>query len=211
MADPKGSRFAAFASELQGSRFAAFASELQGSRFAAFASELQGSRFAAFASELQGSRFAAFASESNSEEATRVLAAEIAQELAGGDVVALVGPLGAGKTAFVRGLAEGLGLAVDERVSSPSYTLVNEYALRETVRGASLLVHLDLYRIAGDDALEALGFGDFGEHMIVVIEWPEHAPGALAAATLRIDIEDMGGDSRRISVTTSRSGPGPGL
>ena len=139
--------------------------------------------------------------ESHSEEETRALAAQLADDLKGGDVVALVGPLGAGKTAFVRGLAEGLGLAADERVSSPSYALVNEYALASDVRGASLLVHLDLYRIEGDDALEALGFGDLGARAIVVAEWPEHAPSALAAATVRVDLEDVGGDSRRIKIT----------
>lgn len=139
--------------------------------------------------------------ESHSEDETRSLAAGLAAGLAGGDVVALVGPLGAGKTAFVRGLAEGLGLAPDERVSSPSYALVNEYALASAVRGASLLVHLDLYRIEGDDALEALGFGELGERAIVVVEWPEHAPAALHAATVRVDLADIGGDSRRITIT----------
>jgi len=138
--------------------------------------------------------------ESSSEDATRALAAAFAAELSAGDVVALVGPLGAGKTAFVRGLAEGLGLMPDERVSSPSYALVNEYALASEMRGATLLVHLDLYRIEGDDALEGIGFGDFGDHAIVVVEWPEHAPAALAAATVRIDIADGGGDTRRISI-----------
>lgn len=139
--------------------------------------------------------------ESHSEEDTRSAAIELARELVAGDVAALIGPLGAGKTAFVRGLAEGLVLAPDERVSSPSYALVNEYALASETRGATLLVHLDLYRIEGDDALEALGFGDFGDHAIVVVEWPEHAPNALAVATVRIDIADIGGDSRRITIS----------
>ena len=137
------------------------------------------------------------------EDETRALARELAALLGEGDVVALVGPLGAGKTAFVRGLAEGLGLAADERVASPSYTLVNEYRLASAVRGASRLVHLDLYRLGGDDAdeaLAALGFSELGSRAIVVVEWPEHAADALAAATWRVDIEDAGGDSRRVIV-----------
>jgi len=141
--------------------------------------------------------------ESRSEDETRTLAAEVASTLRGGDVLALRGPLGAGKTAFVRGLAEALGLAPGERVSSPSYALVNAYELASDARGATRLVHLDLYRIEGDDALEALGFDELGPDSIVVIEWPEHAPAALAAATMRIDIEDRGADLRRLTITAS--------
>lgn len=145
--------------------------------------------------------------ETRSEDETRALAAELADELAAGDVVALVGPLGAGKTAFVRGLAEGLGLAAGARVSSPSYTLVNEVELAKTVRGASALVHLDLYRIdpdEGDEALEALGFSELPEGAIVVIEWPERAPAALAAASVRVDLTDLGGERRRIELRRTR-------
>jgi tRNA threonylcarbamoyladenosine biosynthesis protein TsaE len=144
---------------------------------------------------------------SSSEEETRAIARRLAAELGGGDVIALTGPLGAGKTAFVRGLAEALGLAPGERVSSPSYALVNEYALAAAVRGAERLVHLDLYRLDGDDALEALGFSDFadlsdnGARAIVVIEWPEHAPYALAVASVTITIADRGGDERALTIT----------
>lgn len=142
------------------------------------------------------------------EHETRAVARELAAVLGEGDVVALVGPLGAGKTAFVRGLAEGLGLAEDERVASPSYTLVNEYALAAEVRGAARLVHLDLYRLGGadaDEALEALGFSELGPRAIVVVEWPEHAPDALRAATWRVDLEDVGGDRRVVRI--ERRGP----
>ena len=138
--------------------------------------------------------------ETRSEEETRALAAEVATMLGAGDVVALMGPLGAGKTAFVRGLAAALGLAEGERVSSPSYALVNHYALAEEVRGALELVHLDLYRIEGDDALEAIGFDELGHEAIVVIEWPEHAPHAVAVATVTLRFEDIGPDTRRIEI-----------
>lgn len=146
-------------------------------------------------------RSVAGAWQTRSEDETRTLAALLSQELQAGDVIALVGPLGAGKTAFVRGLAEGLALADGVRVSSPSYALVNEYELAAPVRGAVALVHLDLYRIdasEGDEALEGLGFSDLPEDAIVVVEWPERAPAALAAATLRIDFEDLGAELRRI-------------
>jgi len=145
--------------------------------------------------------------ETRSEDETRQLAARLGRELGAGDVVALVGPLGAGKTAFVRGLAEGLGLAEGERVSSPSYTLINEVALAQPVRGASLLVHMDLYRIdpgEGDEALEGLGFSELPDGAIVVVEWPERATAALSAATLRIDITDLGAEHRRIELRWSR-------
>jgi tRNA threonylcarbamoyl adenosine modification protein YjeE len=144
---------------------------------------------------------------SNGEAETRSIAGELADELAAGDVVALLGPLGAGKTAFVRGLAERLGLAPDERVSSPSYTLVNEYLLAEPVRGAERLVHLDLYRLDGDDALEALGFSELSERAIVAIEWPEHAPEALAVATVRVEIAELpeaGGEAGREAAGAGR-------
>ena len=139
--------------------------------------------------------------ETRSEDETRTLAAQLSHELRAGDVIALVGPLGAGKTAFVRGLAEGLGLADGVRVSSPSYALVNAYELAHPVRGAATLTHLDLYRIdarEGDEALDGLGFSDLPEDAIVVVEWPERAPAALAAATVRIDFEDLGAELRRI-------------
>lgn len=138
-----------------------------------------------------------------SEDETRVIAAGLADRLGAGDIVALIGPLGAGKTVFVRGLADRLGLAPGERVSSPSYTLVNDYLLAEPVRGAERLVHLDLYRLAGDDALEALGFAELDDSAIVVIEWPEHAPDALAAATVRVQIgeaRERGTDARVVTI-----------
>ncbi len=144
--------------------------------------------------------------ETHSEAQTRAFAAELATQLGAGDVVALIGPLGAGKTAFVRGLAEALGLAPDERVSSPSYALVNRYALADEVRGAFELVHLDLYRIEGDDALEAIGFDELGPESIVVVEWPEHAPHALAVANFTLRFEDIGADARRIELVRRSRG-----
>jgi len=147
---------------------------------------------------------------SHSEDDTRAAARRLAATLVAGEVVALIGPLGAGKTAFVRGLGEGLGLAEGARVASPSYTIVNAYELARPVRGALALMHLDLYRFepeGSDEALEAVGFAELNEGAIVVVEWPEHAPAALAAATVKVVIEDRGGDERTLVI--SRVAPAP--
>jgi tRNA threonylcarbamoyladenosine biosynthesis protein TsaE len=128
---------------------------------------------------------------SSSEAETRGLAADLARRLDAGAVVLLSGDLGAGKTAFVRGLAAGLG--VDAHVvTSPTFTLVHEY------RGGRLpLVHVDLYRLDSAD-LDDLGLDeDVAATGVVAVEWPERLtrtpPGAI-----RISIEDTGGETRRI-------------
>lgn len=120
-----------------------------------------------------------------SEEDTAAVARSLAGTLAAGDVLLLSGTLGAGKTAFVRGLAEGLGVDPAE-VSSPTFTLVHEY------RGGRLtLYHADLYRLeraaAGDLGLEELGISDG----ILAIEWPDRLMHALPGArTIAIEIID---------------------
>lgn len=127
-----------------------------------------------------------------SEAETRALAARLATTLPAGSVLLLSGDLGAGKTAFVRGLAEGLGLDAGE-VTSPTFTLVHEY------RGGRLpLVHVDLYRLDAAD-LDEIGLDpDLAAAGIVAVEWPERltrgVPGALA-----IDIQDAGGDARVVT------------
>ena len=113
----------------------------------------------------------------SSEEETRQVAARLAGELGPGTVILLHGDLGAGKTAFVRGLAEGLGVAEDE-VSSPTFTLVHEY------RGGRLpLYHADLYRLPAGATLDELGLDEVAEEGVLAIEWPERlsrpVPGAI--------------------------------
>ena len=124
---------------------------------------------------------------------TEVAGEQLASTLAAGDVVLLEGQLGAGKTAFVRGLARGLG-ASDADVSSPTFTLIQEY------RGGRLpLHHVDLYRLepaeVADLGLDELISGD----AVVAIEWAERWTDRPAVA-VEVAIEDRGGDTRRITI-----------
>jgi tRNA threonylcarbamoyladenosine biosynthesis protein TsaE len=116
-------------------------------------------------------------------ETTRAAAAALARVLdAGGLVLALVGPLGAGKTLFVKGLAEGLGIdpAV---VTSPSFAIASEY----TAPGGRRLAHVDLYRVESEGELEATGFLDLLEPgAVVAVEWADRLPGALPADRLEL-------------------------
>ena len=118
-----------------------------------------------------------------SQDETEQLAESIAAGLRAGDVLLLTGPLGAGKTAFVRGLARGLGVDPDE-VSSPTFTLLHEY------RGGRLrLFHADLYRLGTADA-EDLGLDEFGgRDGVLAIEWPDRLSHAIdGAREVRIEI-----------------------
>ena len=129
---------------------------------------------------------------SHSEHETARLGQELASTLGPGAVVLLHGELGAGKTAFVRGMAAALGVAADE-VSSPTFTLVQEY------RGRLRLYHVDLYRLACAAETDDLGLDDMSESGILAIEWAEklahRPPGAID-----VRIDDLGGDARRITV-----------
>lgn len=132
-----------------------------------------------------------------SELETAAVARALAGTLAPGDVILLSGNLGAGKTAFVRGLADGLGIDPDE-VSSPTFTLVHEY------RGGRLtLYHVDLYRLeraATDDlGLDELGVADG----VLAIEWPDRLTHALGPAT-RVHIDIVDDTTRRIAIYSIR-------
>lgn len=120
----------------------------------------------------------------NSEDETMALARAFAARLEPGDVLLLDGPLGAGKTAFVRGLAEGLG-AAPEAVSSPTFTLIQEYD-----GGRLRLFHADLYRLTPVEAAD-LGLSETGDAGVLAVEWPdrwEHPPaGAVRVTIARVD------------------------
>jgi len=117
----------------------------------------------------------------------------LAKKLRPGDVVALFGDLGAGKTAFVRGMAKGLGLSC--RVSSPTFTIVNEYL------GPVPLFHFDMYRLKGPDELFEIGWEDYLERGgVCAVEWSENVKGAFPPGTVTVSIEKTGESTRRITV-----------
>jgi tRNA threonylcarbamoyladenosine biosynthesis protein TsaE len=129
----------------------------------------------------------------NSEEETRRFAAQLAAELSAGSLILLSGDLGAGKTVFVRGLAEGLGVDPDD-VTSPTFTLVHEYA------GRLPLIHVDLYRLERAE-LDEIGLdSELAGRGVTAIEWPERLTRP-AAGALHVLIGDNGDDRREITVT----------
>ncbi len=128
-----------------------------------------------------------------SEAETQALAREFAGTLKAGDVVLLSGDIGAGKTTFVRGMAEGLGIDPDD-VSSPTFTLVHEYRGRDLT-----LFHADLYRL-GKAATDDLGLEEIGvRDGVLAIEWPDRLSHDLSGARL-IRLEVVDDASRRITI-----------
>lgn len=132
---------------------------------------------------------------------TFALGARVGSRLAGGETLLLDGPLGAGKTVFVKGLASGLRIDVDE-VNSPSFTLVNRYD-----GGRLALYHLDLYRLPqGAAAAHAVDLDELlaDERAVIVIEWAERMGGyRLPPPVWRISIEGDGEEPRRVSISSA--------
>jgi tRNA threonylcarbamoyladenosine biosynthesis protein TsaE len=124
---------------------------------------------------------------------TAALGRTLAASLGAGDVVLLFGDLGAGKTAFVKGLALGLGVAADE-VSSPTFTIVQEY------RGGRLpLFHVDLYRLNDAREVDDLGLDEIAAGGVMAVEWAEKLPRQPAGAIV-VRLEHRDGDVRAVSV-----------
>jgi tRNA threonylcarbamoyladenosine biosynthesis protein TsaE len=148
-----------------------------------------------------------------SAEETERLGEGLAGGLAAGDVLVLSGPLGAGKTRFVAGLARGLGAR--SRVRSPSFTLLNEY------RAALPLFHLDLYRLEGAE-VDGLGLEEALEQGVLAAEWGEKLPAALRREALVVDFEILSAAERALTASAAAGrglellgrwrglGPGPG-
>ena len=129
---------------------------------------------------------------SHSEQETEALGASLAQRLGPGDVVAYRGDLGAGKTAFTRGLARGLGCT--GRVTSPTFTIVNEYE-----GGRLPLFHFDMYRLGSSDELFDIGWEDYlCRGGICAVEWSENIEDALEEDAIRVDIRRGKHDDQRI-------------
>jgi tRNA threonylcarbamoyladenosine biosynthesis protein TsaE len=135
--------------------------------------------------------------ESSSDIDTAAAGRLLAASLVPGGVVILSGPLGAGKTVFVRGLAEGLGL--DPRdVHSPSFTIVSEHGPGP---GGWRLVHVDLYRVDDPAEIEDLGLGDYlSAGCVMAVEWGDKLPSGLRAGAVRVVIEDGGAENRTIKI-----------
>ena len=134
----------------------------------------------------------------NSPTETEAVAAALAQKLAPGTVLAYRGDLGAGKTAFTRGLARGLGYA--DPVTSPTNTIVNEY-----LGGLLPLFHFDMYRLASSDDLWDIGWEDYLERGgICAVEWSENVDDAMEQA-IYVTIEKLGEDTRRITIEGGES------
>ena len=131
----------------------------------------------------------------HSPEETIAFGRSLAKELRPPCLVLLEGELGSGKTTLVKGIVEGLGVARQEQVTSPSFTLVHEYGEREKV------YHVDLYRIEGARALATLGLEDILDSpATVIVEWGEKLGDNAAGARFIIRMEHLGSDDRRILV-----------
>ena len=130
---------------------------------------------------------------SESEHDTEKIGEDFAKSLPGGTVVAMYGDLGAGKTAFVRGMAKGMGL--DCRVSSPTFTIVNEYL------GERELIHFDMYRLSDADELFDIGWEDYlNRGAVCAVEWSEKVEDAFFGDEVVVRIEKLGDTERRISI-----------
>ena len=124
---------------------------------------------------------------------TEQAGAELARTLPDGAVVALYGDLGAGKTAFVRGMASGMGISA--RVSSPTFTIVNEYL------GARELYHFDMYRLASSDELFDIGWEDYLRRGgVCAVEWSENVADAFEGDEITVRIEKLGDEERKITI-----------
>jgi tRNA threonylcarbamoyladenosine biosynthesis protein TsaE len=133
--------------------------------------------------------------ESNSVEETEAIAVELARSLTGGEVIALEGYLGAGKTQFVRGLVRGLG-GDPRAVCSPTFVLLNIYD-----QGRLPVYHLDAYRITGAEDFEAIGFTELlDQNGIVAVEWPSRVKDLLPPKLIRVSLRATGESARQIEV-----------
>ncbi len=129
----------------------------------------------------------------NNEKETEQAGAEFAEKLPGGSVVAFYGDLGAGKTAFVRGMARGMG--IQSRVNSPTFTIVNEYI------GERELYHFDMYRLGSADELFDIGWEDYlSRGGICAVEWSENVADAFEGDEIVVRIEKLSDSGRKISI-----------
>ena len=127
---------------------------------------------------------------SQSVEQTEEFAEEFSKNLNGNEIIAMYGELGAGKTAFARGLVRGLD--VEDSVSSPTFAIVNEY------RGLYPIYHFDMYRIESWNDLDSIGFFDYIGNGVIIIEWSENIEGALPDDVIKVEIKKTDNENERI-------------
>ena len=142
----------------------------------------------------------------HSADETQALGTKLAKRLQPGDVIAYFGDLGAGKTALTRGIAQGLGIT--DIVTSPPYTIVNEY-----LTGRLPLFHFDMYRLGSSDELFDIGWEDYlARGGVCAVEWSENVEDALQGA-IRVTIEKdpFEADTRRITIEGGSRFEAPGL
>jgi tRNA threonylcarbamoyladenosine biosynthesis protein TsaE len=136
---------------------------------------------------------------SNSPDETIDFGQKLGSQLKGGEVVAICGPLGSGKTHLIKGIAAGAGAGDQKHINSPTFVIVNEYS------GRLDIYHIDAYRLNSVSEFEMVGFDDFCyPRSVVLIEWADRVESALRGLDcLHIELEHAGETSRRIHVTNA--------
>jgi len=136
----------------------------------------------------------------NSPDETIELGRRLGSQLKGGEVIAVCGPLGSGKTHLIKGIAAGAGAEDRRKVNSPTFVVVNEYA------GRLDIYHIDAYRLDSVSEFEMLGFDDFCyPQSVVLIEWADKIESALQAINyIRIELEHAGETQRKIHVVSKK-------
>ncbi len=142
---------------------------------------------------------------SDSTEQTHGIGRALGQLARAGDLIGLIGELGAGKTQLVRGIAVGLGID-PAAVASPTFVLMHEYP---NPTGGPLLVHIDAYRLTGSDDLETIGWerdgGEFARDAVVVVEWADRLGDAFENSGLLVKLEHASPHARRLTVEPGRA------
>lgn len=134
--------------------------------------------------------------ETDSVDATLQLAEKLGKQLEPGAVVALTGPIGSGKTHFIKGLSRGLGVKNSDEVKSPTFVLMHLY------QGRLPIYHFDLYRLEKEKELETIGFDEFvsNSEAVSVIEWADRTPRRIPCGSIYVHLEILDSSRRKISI-----------
>ena len=139
--------------------------------------------------------------QSNSSDETISIGREIGASLQAPVLILLTGELGAGKTTLTKGIASGAGAAHQEEITSPTFTLIHKYTGNPKLSASPAVYHIDLYRIESRQDLETLGLDDiFNERAIVIVEWPERLNRPTNWPIVRIKLEHVAEDVRKITI-----------